>query len=77
MLAHLKIVISLSLKKRDFPHLELVVNCNMLDLVEVGHGDLQLVGILASQAVELFKTDPSLSLKKLIRTIFEIESSAF
>ena len=45
----------------------MVVNCNILALVEIGHGDLQLVGEPAGQAVELFKTDPALSLKKLIR----------
>ena len=55
----------------------MVVNCNILALVKVGQGDLQLVGVLAGQAVELVKADPALSLKKLIRTIFEIESSAF
>ena len=65
------------IEKERFPHLEMVVNCNILALVKVGHGDLQLVGMLAGQAVELFKTNPALSWKKVIKTIFETKSSAF
>ena len=49
------------IEKERFPHLEVVVNCNILALVEVGQGDFQLVGEPAGQAVELFKTDPALS----------------
>ena len=57
----------------------MVVNCNILALVKVGQGDLQFVGIPAEkgQTVKLVKADPALSLKKLIRTIFEIISYAF
>lgn len=43
-------------------HLELVINSNIFLLVKVSHGDLQLVGLLAGQAVELLKANPALSL---------------
>ena len=43
-------------------HLELVINSNIFLLVKVSHGDLQLVGLLAGQAVELPKANPALSL---------------
>ena len=43
-------------------HLELVINSNIFLLVKVGHGDLQLVGLVAGQAVELLKAKPALSL---------------
>ena len=43
-------------------HLELVINSNIFLLVKVSHGDLQLVGLVAGQAVELLKAKPALSL---------------
>ena len=44
-------------------HLELVVNSNILLPIKVGHGDLQLVILLAGQSVEVLKAKPTLSLK--------------
>ena len=43
-------------------HLEPVINSNIFLLVKVCHGDLQLVGLLARQAVELLEANPTLSL---------------
>ena len=50
-------------------HLELVINSNIFLLVKVSHGDLQLVGLLAGQAVELLKANPALSLILIILII--------
>ena len=47
----------------SLPHLELVVNSNILLPIKVGHRDLQLVISLAGLTVELVKANPALSLK--------------
>ena len=46
-------------------HLELIINRNILLPVKVGHDDLQLVRLLAGQAVEVVKAKPALSLKNI------------
>ena len=50
-------------------YLELVINSKILLPVKVGHGDLQLVILLAGQSVEVFKAKPTLSLKMVIDVI--------
>ena len=44
-------------------HLELIINRKILLPVKVSHDDLQLVRLLAGQAVDPLKTKPALSWK--------------
>ena len=49
---------------KSLAHLELVVNCNIIFPVKVGHGDIQRVIFFTGQTVESPKPKPDLSPKR-------------